>query len=633
VNAFLALTGIVLALALPVAEGPAEPQDIKTWQPAVHGLDHAPSITPAMAKAVALAIPPPPPGIPCYTKGPVVKVFYVYQQGRPNRIATLLPQIREAVAGADAVYAKSALRAKAVRHVRWRMDRYCRLVVTTVAVKPAEFMAHPTILRRALEKRHLAGSSDKSLIYADGSNSCFGVGELMQDSRASVTRNLNNRGRFAAFITTGCINTFSMASTAGALVSAHELGHTLGAVQDNAPYSNKAGHCVDEWDVMCYDDGSGKKLTYRCGKASLGTYNSLDALLDCGLNTYFNPRPAAGSYLAKYWNIARSAWLPTTAPARYDRLDRPTVSLVGPLPGAFVGKAVPVTAVVRSRAPMSSVRILVNGSAALTLTAGAKQPDGSLLYQGSVPVDPYGNLADGAGVRLSAIATDRFGRPGASAVVGVLASRPQVRLTAPGADIGSTFAWAADVVGGVAGAPQHLQLIARALGDDGSPGPEVLLADTATAPYAGQVTWTGSTERPLVLTVRGFWPSGTVDSQSSYASFTPLAVSVTAPQDGALVDRTFAWSAALTGVPARPVAHVQLVLSQPGEAEQVLADAVAAPYGGQATLPDTVADGDYAYLRVRVLDSAGEELASTELYVQLPVPPAPEEPPAPGSSS
>ena len=41
-----------------------------------------------------------------------------------------------------------------------------------------------------------------------------------------------------------------------ASVALHEVTHTLGAVQNGAPHSSKAGHCTDEWDIMCYADGS-----------------------------------------------------------------------------------------------------------------------------------------------------------------------------------------------------------------------------------------------------------------------------------------------------------------------------------------------------------------------------------------
>ena len=36
----------------------------------------------------------------------------------------------------------------------------------------------------------------------------------------------------------------------------HELGHNMGAVLMTAPHSTTAGHCTDEYDIMCYNDCS-----------------------------------------------------------------------------------------------------------------------------------------------------------------------------------------------------------------------------------------------------------------------------------------------------------------------------------------------------------------------------------------
>jgi hypothetical protein len=90
-------------------------------------------------------------------------------------------------------------------------------------------------------------------------------------------------------------------------VPLHEITHTLGAVQDSAPHSSQAGHCYDEYDVECYDDGgsyftSGGSLTTSCSDSAHEVY-------DCSLDDYFNPSPAPGSYLATHWNLFDSVFL------------------------------------------------------------------------------------------------------------------------------------------------------------------------------------------------------------------------------------------------------------------------------------------------------------------------------------
>ncbi len=82
----------------------------------------------------------------------------------------------------------------------------------------------------------------------------------------------------------------------------HEVLHTMGGVVQAAPHSTSAGHCTDGQDVMCYDDGSGSG--YTSGACAT-------KVLDCNRDDYFNPAPAAGSFLATSWNAAATynSWL------------------------------------------------------------------------------------------------------------------------------------------------------------------------------------------------------------------------------------------------------------------------------------------------------------------------------------
>ena len=83
----------------------------------------------------------------------------------------------------------------------------------------------------------------------------------------------------------------------------HELAHTIGAVQRNAPHPGYY-HCWDEEDVMCYDDGylapPGQKLVTSCQKPDR---------FDCNHDDYFDAAIGAGqgkgpgSYLDTNWNL------------------------------------------------------------------------------------------------------------------------------------------------------------------------------------------------------------------------------------------------------------------------------------------------------------------------------------------
>lgn len=94
----------------------------------------------------------------------------------------------------------------------------------------------------------------------------------------------------------------------------HEMAHNLGAVQWSAPHTTYTpggptfyGHCWDEWDVMCYQDGPAPAhaMEYVC----LDFPGAIGQEFDCGRDDYFNPAPPPGSYLATYWNIFDSDFL------------------------------------------------------------------------------------------------------------------------------------------------------------------------------------------------------------------------------------------------------------------------------------------------------------------------------------
>jgi hypothetical protein len=104
-------------------------------------------------------------------------------------------------------------------------------------------------------------------------------------------------------------------------IALHEVTHNLGAVQNTAPHSsghvgvNDAGHCYDEYDLMCYNDGGDEWVPYvdpNCDGALTAPpdiYSSAAQAWDCNKDDYFSVNPAPGSYLDTHWNAANSVFL------------------------------------------------------------------------------------------------------------------------------------------------------------------------------------------------------------------------------------------------------------------------------------------------------------------------------------
>jgi len=88
----------------------------------------------------------------------------------------------------------------------------------------------------------------------------------------------------------------------------HEILHTLGAVQTNAPNYDKtgrggsAGHCSDAPSILC----SGGAQGYGLGSSIRACARVLVETLDCGMDDYWSPNPKVDSYLGTHYNVAAS---------------------------------------------------------------------------------------------------------------------------------------------------------------------------------------------------------------------------------------------------------------------------------------------------------------------------------------
>lgn len=228
------------------------------------------------------------------TTGRRVEVLYIH--GSTSRYQQFLETFRTVAEGVDVIYNASAQETGGERHVRYvteTVNGQCRPVIRDVQIADAALNANDWApLVNAVRALGWTRTDRKYLEFVDANVFC-GIGGFAGDTRKSDA-NRSNTGPEYARADNGCW-------TAG--VAAHEIGHTLGAVNNNAPNGSGFAHCVDEWDVMCYKDDASTVIRTVC------TDRAHDQRLDCGHDDYYNTNPSAGSYLSQNFNVADNLFL------------------------------------------------------------------------------------------------------------------------------------------------------------------------------------------------------------------------------------------------------------------------------------------------------------------------------------
>lgn len=269
--------------------------------PVPPGIDTDPNRTPITAREASRQTA----GIACEGNGQDgfrVQVIYGYDSGKTNRYATYVNTLRAAAADADQIMRDSSRLAPTSGgeelHFLFVHNASCVIDVQEVAF-PTAAMSDFGAMMTNMEGRGFTRADRIYLIFADATKYC-GIGTLWPDDRDSVN-NWNNSGPSYARVDASCWS---------GRVAAHEMMHNLGGVQDSAPNSSKGGHCIDEYDVMCYsDDPYYPAMRYDCPNQGVSEYR-----YDCNYNDYFDPNPAAGNYLDTHWNTAGSLFLTQDVP-------------------------------------------------------------------------------------------------------------------------------------------------------------------------------------------------------------------------------------------------------------------------------------------------------------------------------
>lgn len=217
-------------------------------------------------------------------------LIYAHAADRPNRSATVAPQIRDMIATVNA-----KLRSEAALFGRTLDFRIlCENgipAVRTVSLSTRESATRFESVISDVRGDGYASARAHYWIYYDGRPPRVGGGTATVDDDARpIAQNRSNRGP-------GYAVDWGYTGAQGAFVMMHEAAHNLGAVNPAAPNSTGSYHCIDGLDVMCYRDGGPRAEQYSPDVCDVYRF-------DCNNDDYFHPAPPAGSYLTTVWNLA-----------------------------------------------------------------------------------------------------------------------------------------------------------------------------------------------------------------------------------------------------------------------------------------------------------------------------------------
>lgn len=238
-------------------------------------------------------------GVQCIgdgTSGLRVQTIYAFAEDKPDRYNELQDYFQHIADNASNSIDASAKKTGGQAQLKWVTDADCNISIAKVKMRATQDDSFSETIN-AVQKADYDDPSKIYLIWTEADLVC-GLATFSTDDNPDPDKNINSKGTVSAYsrVDKSCWGESEL----------HEIMHMMGAVQDSAPHSTKAGHCTDGYDVMCYGDGGpGGSQTASCR-------NIVDQyLLDCNNDDYFNANPAPGSYLATHWNLFNSHYLVT----------------------------------------------------------------------------------------------------------------------------------------------------------------------------------------------------------------------------------------------------------------------------------------------------------------------------------
>lgn len=249
------------------------------------------------------------PKIPCIGNGASGKRIQVVlvHRGRTRLGSTQVLRASDGVsmtvAWANKILQDSAAQVGAKRDFRFVTDPKCRLTAKNVWTQNP----NPAGVVDTMQRVNLKSTNRIYLMI-------LGKGFLNENNLAGWTTVNADENPDPRFNATSHVTSYAVIAESDPRAIAHELAHTMGATHATAPGATWGGHCKDggyAWnyqaDVMCYNDEGGA-ITNVADKC-VNDAGRPEAYYDCRKDTYFNPKPKPGSYLATHWNMANSLYL------------------------------------------------------------------------------------------------------------------------------------------------------------------------------------------------------------------------------------------------------------------------------------------------------------------------------------
>jgi hypothetical protein len=245
------------------------------------------------------------------------QVIYARASDVTDRFNTVRDTLRQRAEDADAIFNASAAETGGSRHIRFVHDSNCNVSVARANMDQATDDDNYNNTTAELVRLGFNRTDRNYLVFVDASVAGMcGQGNIKNDDQAGPD-NANNGGP-----------NYSLVWCWNGGTAAHELMHNIGGVQLSAPNSTGGWHCIDDNDLMCYDDSDATRtsppIQVLCPAAAS------ENRFDCNDDDYYNTNPQAGNYLRSNWNTANSLHLTGGARWGYVWADQPSSSSYTP---------------------------------------------------------------------------------------------------------------------------------------------------------------------------------------------------------------------------------------------------------------------------------------------------------------